>query len=186
MTDVKTRSDVEHQSGSSKSTSLKITKAKLVNNMTLTFEAEEYENGNTNEIIKKCGSPVHDDLRDAIARLRIHMACLCELVADDKIDDSDPLLEKITVTSVSIGGDGDHEGATITGTKKLRGGKALNLNAPFTKFMGDEKPDDYLYLHEFHEDVEGFLEEVRLYLGGKYGDGAQLEMSFDGLDEDEI
>ncbi len=173
-------SDDELFSGaSSEGVTLAFKKIKLVNELTLDYEAEENENGTTSKIIKECGHPVHQDLKDRFAALAVHL-----MLSTETVDDNDellidgflhhPMLEKMTVTSISFGGT-EYEGVTLTGRRKLKHKRILNLNAPYIKF-NDESGTGYPYENNLFSDVMRLLEEVKLYVGGKYGEGKQLDL----------
>lgn len=179
------KSDNSHNPGTSKSVELHIKKATIVANITLTFEAEEHENGTINKLKKECGHPIHDDLRTAMEKLKVHLALLCELIEYTDIKDIDrpehPILEKLSIKGISMGGDDDHEGVTIIGSRRLRGNKVLNLISPFQKF-NDDTPESYAHDTDLYAKVADVINEIELYIDGKYGEGAQLEMSFEGDD----
>lgn len=84
--------------------------------------------------------------------------------------------EKFEVRSFTIGGDGDHEGVTISGFKKLRGSKVLNLNTPFTKFNPDFEFSGYEYLFELRRAVNNCVDEITEYIKGKHAPSPQLEL----------
>ncbi len=142
-----------------------IKKAKITNQSTLEVTLIEYaENDVTNEVVKKCGNLVHEDMRLAFKALSGHMAMLCDLKESVGLDLSDPehaaTLDKIYVTSFSVGGNDDNEGVCLVGGKKLASGKVLNLVAPFQKYEDEE----YKLSYALEEDVNLCIKEVEAYL----------------------
>ncbi len=164
---------------------ISIKKLKLRDGMFPTIEYDEVHGSATDEVTKVCNNPAHDDLKDKLQALSVHCVLITELVDITKVKGdietfTPPLLNFITVKGLTIGGDSE-EGITISFERKLSTGRVLNLNTPFTKFNDDQikyKFDDDLQLC-----VEDLKKEVELYLGGKFGEGAQLEMAFEGADE---
>jgi len=175
------QSDSNSTPGTSKEVRLDIKKAKIVSNITLNYEAEEHENGTVNKIKKECGHPIHDDLRLAMSKLNIHLALLCELVDIKSFPDLEfpqhPILEKLAISGVSFGGNDESEGVTIIGSRRLRGNKVLNLISPFQKYE-DDTPESYPFTSELYADITNLYSEIEQYIGGKYGEGAQISMEF--------
>ena len=131
----------------------------------------------------------HQDLVDAFTMLRSHMAFICDLpeargLTLHELEDDDDLLEKIKITGMSLGGDGEHEGVTIIGMKILNSGKVLNLVAPFTKFVDENQP--YLYGDELCHITDHVSHEVLAYVEGKYAPSAQQELDFENSSDEEL
>lgn len=165
--------------GSSEGVSLKFKKIKLVDELTLDFEADENDNGTVSKIIKESGHPVHPDLIARFQALDVHLMLSCEIIdypTGAKLDELNinPMVDKMMVTGLSFGGS-DYEGVTLTGRKQLKNKRVLNLNAPYIKF-NDESGLGYDYEAFLYSDVMRLLEEVKLYVGGKYGEGKQLNL----------
>lgn len=146
-------------------------------------ETVETDNGQvTNEVIMKCAGLVHDDLRKVFQRLVLHMILVCDLKKADHINldtfEMDNLSEfdDYEVKGFTIGGQDDHEGVVIIGSRKLDNGKVLNIVTPFTKFTDEHAPYDYE--SELFNDIQACLYEVEQYLEGKYAI-KQLELPFD-------
>lgn len=175
----------------------KITKAKLAKNgglevnfeETVTFtdgEGKPIELNRDPSII--CKNFPHDDLINAFALLRPHLAIITDSIeAHNKtlyeLDDEPESLEKFKVNSFSIGGSGEHEGVTLSGIRKLGGGRILNLNTPFTKYWDEHDP--YSYADELKGLIDHICQEVELYLDGKIAPDAQLDLFEDNeADED--
>lgn len=173
-----------------------ISKAKLAKNGGLEVTFEETvtftdENGKTVELNREpsiiCKNIPHDDLINAFALLRPHLAIITDCVEAHKktlydLDDDVESLEKFKVTSFSKGGTGEHEGVTISGSKKLSGGRILNLNTPFTKYYDENDPYDHA--DELSSLITHICNEVEAYLDGKIAPDAQLDM-FESTDESE-
>ena len=146
-------------------------------------ETHETEGGPvTNEITMKCAGLVHDDLKKAIGKLSLHLIKICDLRKSEHINsetfESEDLsdFDDYSVSGFSIGGEDEHEGVTITGSRKFKSGKVLNVTTPFTKFSDENSP--YEHEDELYNDIEACIYEVELYLGGKYAI-KQLELPFD-------
>jgi hypothetical protein len=147
---------------------------------------EDFEDKHRNLVHKECNAPVHEDLKKCFERLGVHLPILCEYLDETQLPEdidslSSPILESFKVTQISVGADGD--GVTITGSRKLKTGKVLNLNAPHTKYYEE---DGYRYAPDLQIAVANLVAEVELYMEGKHGEGAQLEMSFNGNEEEGI
>lgn len=162
----------------------KIRKAKLVKD--LEWLEAEYDIQELNEekvfvsklelkaTIKK---RAHPDLVEAFKSLTPHLYFLTEMEDDARwraknpqaelkdVFDLTPVLGEFKVTSFSIGGYDEHEGVTITGQKKLKSGKILNLNTPFTKWIDENSP--YGFSDDLFRDVQVVIGEIKLYLNGK-------------------
>ena len=129
----------------------------------------------------------HPDLLYAFKLLRPHLAILCQQLDGRenhirKIEEDEDFMSNFNVTGISIGGSGEHEGATIFGTKKIKRG-VLNLVAPFTKFF--DEIDPYENVDEFSHLVTHTLNEAELYIEGKIAPNAQTAIDFDGSGDDE-
>jgi hypothetical protein len=166
----------------------KVTKATLTKGRTLKVDmTETLEDGSQRKHPGvECDQPAHDDCVFAFAKLRFHLARLCELKEADyvvKFEDFIPLedLQPFSVQTISISGSDESEGVCLSGMKKLRTEMCLNLNTPFTKFTDE----DYKFASELYIDVEAAFYEVEEYMfNGKYAI-KQLEIPF-GEANDEV
>jgi hypothetical protein len=161
-----------------------ITKVKVTKDRTLEVELTEHLPDQTDrEVTMKCDQLVHDDLVKAFDKLKVHLAIICELheaaVFEIDLADFDPEehLPNIKVTSFSIGGSGDDLGVTITGQKKLKSGKILNLNTPFIKYY--DEIDPYMYAGEMAESIQGCVYEAEEYIFREKYAVKQLDLPFD-------
>src|SRR4051812_41190153 len=113
-------------------TSYNIIKAKLVDRLFVEAEFNEViqtKDGDEVDTVidegaKKCRRIAHPDLVAAFDALTPHLPLLCEVLGEDKLLEADDVkLESFTVTGFTIGGEGEHEGVTLIGRKKLKSGK---------------------------------------------------------------
>lgn len=166
---------------------IQLKKVKLRDGMFATVEYDKAHDSATDQIVQVCNNPVHEDFKDRLQDLAVHAALICELIDVSKVKGgieqfNHPILPHIKVKGVSVNHD-DSSGVTISFERKLSTGRVLNLNTPFTKFNDDQVK--YRFDSELQAAV-GFLEEeVIEYLDGKFGEGAQMEMEFQGDDEDQ-
>lgn len=168
--------------------SRKITKAKLSKSGGLDVVFDESvlivdSEGETIELTREpsvaCRNLVDDDLLHAFDLLRPHLAIICDQVEANgktlyELDDEPNALDNFKVISFSIGGSGEHEGVTLSGYKRLRGGRVLNLNSPFTKYLDENEP--YEYAEELNQLINHCSNEVLAYLDGKIKPNAQGEL----------
>ena len=87
---------------------------------------------------------------------------------------------KYKVHGFAISGQGDSEGVTIAGTKRLKSGQYLSLDTPFLKF---EDFQDYAFMAELREAIDNLKSEVYEYLEGKQAPAKQQVME---LEDDEV
>lgn len=163
-----------------------IQKTKITSHGTLEVTLFEYlENDAVNEVVKKCGNLVHEDMRLAFKALSGHMALLCELREGVDLDLNDPehesAVDSISVNSFSIGGNDDTEGVCLIGAKKLRTGKVLNLVSPFQPFEDEE----YEFAYELKNAIYLCTNEVNEYLFSNKCAARQLDMFEDMATEPE-
>jgi len=158
-----------------------IKKAKLTKGRTLEVELTEINDDNTeNEVTKKCSQLVHDDLINAMDKLKFHLAHMCDTKESDSCTeyeaDNVQALDRIKITSFSVSGSADNEGVCLVGSRKI-GQKVLNLISPFTEYENED--DQYQFGQELAIDIEALKHEVNEYLfNGKYAI-KQLEIPFD-------
>lgn len=161
-----------------------IKKVKITSQQTLeVILIEHIENDVQNEVVKKCGNLVHEDMRLAFKALSGHLALLCETRESVDLDLGDPehavVVDKLYVTGFTVGGSDDKEGVTLIGGKKLSSGKVLNLVAPFQVFEDD---GSYEFADELKTEIGICLEEVRLYLDEGKAAVRQLDMFEDMIE----
>lgn len=166
---------------------IEIRKAKLTKDLVLQ-KIGYIELNETGEKIEvegvNCDWIAHNDLVQAFQKLIPHIAFLSEIPeVTDKLLEDVQTIESITVQSFSIGGEDEHEGISISGTRTLSTGKSQILNTPFYKWE-DEQPYDYM--NELGEVVAEIKHEVEHYLfHKKKAPKRQLEMFQDNLDDDD-
>ncbi len=164
-----------------------IKKGKIKNNLFLQYEYLQTIGNVTNGHSTSSDAPIHDDLRNAFKGLIPHFAYMCEEISEkkmkqyinDNLSEEDELFLKFKVNSFSIGGSGDSEGVTLTGSKQVEAG-VVNFSSPFTKWE-----DDYKFMDELIDAVELAKSEVYEYLNGKQAPKAQQEISFEDFDTEE-
>lgn len=162
----------------------KILKAKLTKENKLNIDLDELEQGeevSTDEVGRKCGRIAHPDAIQAFNALRIHLAALCEQAEFTEFEDDAEKLDKFHVDQITISGEGEHEGVTISGIKDLKEGGVLLLNSRFTKFDPNHC-HHYSYSGSLHEAVLKLLNEIDLYLNGKKAPSNQLDFNFDSIE----
>lgn len=162
---------------------IRIKKVKLDKHRTLEVTYNETKtDGSFDVITRTCQQIVHEDLFNAFKNLIPHMIILCDLRDVMTEGRGSKLLapesyqldnfENFTIGSFTIGGNDDHEGVTISGSK-FKDEKFINFNTPFTKWT-----EDYAFVNELAATVENIIEEVKLYLNGKHA-YKQLSLGFD-------
>lgn len=164
----------------------RIRKAKLKNRsleVELTETISTEQGDVTNEVIMKCAGLAHDDLKKAFDRLSLHMIVICDLRKSEMIDQSTFDSEDIDdfndyeVKGFSLGGEDEHEGVVLIGSRKFKSGKVLNIVTPFTRFADENDPYDFE--SELYNDIQAAVYEVEQYLfEGKYAI-KQLELGFE-------
>lgn len=162
---------------------VKLKKAKIKDDLFLEVEYSEDLPGHSRKDTKlSCTVPVHDDLKEAFAKLHTHLAILCDEVKAPKSSQfNEANYPDFTVRSFSIGGTEENTGVTISGAKEGKYG-TVNLNTPFTKY----ESDDYPFVSQLAEDINTCEHEVMQYLfEGKKAPDAQLEMEFGEEEEPE-
>lgn len=126
----------------------------------------------------ECDQLVHNDMIDAFAKLKFHLAKICEMKEVEGIEFEQFNISELATFAISgfnISGDSENQGVTITGSKDLLSGSKLNLNTPCTKYEGDE----YQLANEMAADIQNCIYEVEQYLfHGKYAI-KQLELLFE-------
>jgi hypothetical protein len=124
-------------------------------------------------------SIIHDDMRVAFAKLKPHLAMICEEVDAAKITDisdyeSLDVLEdykknsieakvvQFTVTGIQLEGSGENESVQLTGVKRLSTLEDLHLKTPRVKWEGA-----YPFVHELRAIIDELKSEVEQYMNGK-------------------
>jgi len=167
---------------------MEIKKVKLRDGMFANVEYSEVHGNASDQFGRTCNNPVHDDFKSKLQGLSVHAVLITELVDPSKVKGDidnfhNPILEKITVKSISLGGE-EGEGVTISFERKLSTGKVINVNTPFTKYYEDSK--GYRFGDDLQLSVNDFIQEVEAYLKGeKYGEGTQLSLDLDGNSDSE-
>jgi len=167
-----------------------IKQANIKNSLFLAYKYDQVVKNAKKSASESSDAPIHDDLRNAFSALIPHLAFICEEIKeedcqarlespDDELPE-DHFLLKYRVHGFSISGQGDQEGLTIAGTKRLESGKILNLDTPFQKF---DDINDYAFMAELRESIENLKSEVYEYLEGKQAPAKQQVME---LEEDEV
>lgn len=163
----------------------KIQKVKLEGTGKVSQSYEEFfgEEHDSDVVEKKGGAHAHPDLVSIFGALKIHLATLCEQGEFTEFEDYPEKLEIFEVTQVSFGGDDEHQGVTLTGMRRLKDNRVLNLNAPFCKLNPDHS--HYPYAQSLEMVIQELLVEADAYLNGKHAPSPQLNL-FDGPQEDEV
>jgi hypothetical protein len=164
---------------------MEIQKVKIKNSqLTVEYKEEFRESNFSNGVTKTCEQIVHDDLRYALALLKVHVVAICEMpeaelvnIEEPADDDINSTLDKIIVTGYSKGGSGESAGVCIIAQKILKTGQILNLTVPFTKFE-DENIDGYSYGGELKKVINRCDYEVDAYLFGEKWGIKQLSLDF--------
>lgn len=133
----------------------------------------------TFDVQKKCNCAPHPDMIAAFDRLAPHLINLCEQEAPAKVGEGGKMeydTDKFKVTGFTIGGEGEHEGVTLIGQKRLANNRVLNLIAPFTKW--EDENNGYRHSLEMKTDIELCNYEVEELLNGKKAQDAQTKIEF--------
>lgn len=176
-----------------------ITKMKLTKGETLEINYDEIltEEGQEpiiNHITIAGGHKAHPDAIDAIKRLTIHGAIICEQIKPAtkgkgqtnvgpggtvvnipiKLEaDQLAILDNCQVYGFTIGGDDEKPGAILSMKRRLGNNQMIIINSPFAEF---DKENGYKYRSKLAEDIEGACQEGMLYLEGKKAPDPQLDI----------
>ena len=176
-----------------------ITKMKLTKEETLEINydeilTEEGQDPIINHITLVGGHKAHPDVVEAIKRLTIHGAIICEQIKPAKQGkgqttvspggavvaipiklDADQLaiLDSCQVYGFTIGGDDEKPGAILSMKRRLANNQMIIINSPFAEF---DKENGYKYRSKLAEDIESACQEGILYLEGKKAPDPQLDM----------
>lgn len=167
-----------------------IKQASIKNSLFLAYKYDQVIKNTKKSASESSDAPIHDDLREAFSYLVPHFAFICEEIKEteckNRLDNpkeelpEEHILLKYRVQGFTISGQGDSEGVTISGTKRLESGKILPLNTPFLKF---EDGNEHCFMPELIEAIDNLKSEVYEYLEGKQAPSRQEEMNFE---EDEV
>jgi hypothetical protein len=115
---------------------------------------------------------VDDDMRNAFAKLNVHLAVIDDIYKHSNIEleststmHNDELALLYMVTGFKINGGDDNEAITILGTKYLSAGSRMKLESPKIPIDG---LSSYKWYNELKEAADKCREEVELYHYGKY------------------
>lgn len=119
---------------------------------------------------KDCKGLVHPDLKAAMNAMAIHWGLLSGLIKIAEVPDialaEHPLLEKIHINGVSIGGNEGNQGVVLSGHYITWRGKAQQLNTPFERFEG--APESiYVYMDDLVAKIRVLDQEGHAYLSGE-------------------
>jgi len=165
--------------------STEFTKVKLSKHKTVYVEYTETVKRDDETVTitgdKELSSIAHQDLCDLFNDLRPHLAILAEQseagqltkLKKMKPDAIDAIVENYNISSITLEKTG--QGVTISGNKKLKTDKVLNLNTPFQKY-----DDSYEHSGALKTIVEAILFETEEYFNGKAAPSNQMKMDFDG------
>lgn len=136
---------------------------------------------------KDCEDVAHEDLINALAKLKPHLAILSNYVKQKDKDKDKADLSEFTVTGFSIGEKEGNEGVTITGHVKTYRGKTMSLNTPFERFEGEES-SRYGLMDDLIDILDEIKDEVIEYLvnGKKAPTPKQGEMDFNDQDKEPV
>lgn len=128
---------------------------------------------------------MHDDLRNAFAKLKVHLAYRCGFIRKDEIKSTEKyakeLISGIKVTGISVKAG---EGVVITGLRKTEEKDVVIVNTPFTRFEHGN-PNSYRFAEDLTRCVDELLAEAQLYLENKkVGEDPQGKLFDDELDAD--
>ena len=161
---------------------IRIAKAKITKDNTLEVVYKQTTSqGTEHELIMKGSPTVHVDLHNAFSSLIPHFAKLADTKEADRFEDPsncDPkLLLALEVTGFSTS-DGEKEGVTISGNRKIGTGKQVNMNTPHTAYNDDM--DQYKYIDDLRAAIDGCCEECILYIQSEKYSEKQLDLGIDG------
>jgi len=115
---------------------------------------------------------VKDDLRDAFAKMNVHLAVRDDIFKHSgvEVEDVDTMhghefATLYSVTGFKMGGSDESESIVLIGNKYVSGGDRFSLTSP--KIMIDEL-SSYKWWNELKAAADIAREEVALYMEGKY------------------
>ncbi len=124
-------------------------------------------------------SIIHDDMKAAFKKLNVHLAVICEELPAEDIQDiehfenmdfgeeqikgsTQELVQRFTVSSFMLDGDGEKESITLVGEKRLSTGEYVKLTTPKKSWFGD-----YAFVNELRVAIDDLKIEVEEYMNGK-------------------
>lgn len=115
---------------------------------------------------------IEDDLRNAFARLNVHMAFIDDIFTHSriKVEDidtlhNDELTMLYTCTGFKIQGGEENESIILTGNKYLSGGARMEITTPK---IAIDSLSSYKWHNELKTEADKCREEVALYHYGKF------------------
>lgn len=135
------------------------------------------------------GHVVHSDLRKVMDQLAIHIAGITEQAKVTRNTFGQDLVElgapfsNLKCTGFSIGGEDETAGVTLIGRRTLKSGKVLNLITPFEMFESDQE-NSYRFGSELSGTIHTVIQEIHMYIEGKYEPSNQIDMFEDPATEE--
>jgi len=122
--------------------------------------------------VKSKSGTIKDDMYDAFARLKVHLAVIDDVFKNSKVEfedidtmHSDEITLLYEVTGIKIKGSEESESVILIGNKYVSAGGRITLESP--KISLDEL-SSYKWYNELKTEVDAVREEVALYKEGKY------------------
>lgn len=130
-------------------------------------------------IPRECENPVHEDFKNAVQGLAVHLAILTDFLPIKKSGDAGAIA-MFTVTGYSVKGEDGNRGFVITGYLSTKRGGTVILNSPFTRFEEDEATV-YSLVGDVESKISSIEEESKQYLfKGKQAPKKQLSLDMPG------
>ena len=140
-----------------------IRKAKITDKLFLHAAWDQEMPGHANKSFDLDSTvPVHQDLKDAFSKLNIHLGMMSDYIPWPKNAQDLAAIEAPTdfyCRSFSIGGSGEAEGVTLSGSKDGYLGN-ININTPFQRFVNTE----YRFMGELSAIIQECITEVEQYI----------------------
>ncbi|MBC7874972.1 MAG: hypothetical protein H7Y01_13300 [Ferruginibacter sp.] len=175
-------------------TTISIKKGKIKDDLFLEVSYDQTIDGEQQDsFTRDCTHAIHQDLRNAFAKLRIHFILLCQQIPlKDSIRIVDtataeiPMMEEVIVRQFSLSGTGQKEGLILSGSRKLKDGSVLHMNSPFRRLCDDNS--SYKHLDALNDVLGECSKEIERYLfEEKYGEAKQSSIQFpEGSDVDDL
>ena len=176
---------VSMQISAPKKAAIKIVKVKINEDKLEIHYFQFYEGAKPDKIVVEGGNLMHEDLYDAFARFRPHLAVIKDMKESMIYDEDDAVIgsddykleyfRRLFVTGIVISGEDYQEGFMLIG-KKIIGTRVFNELTPLWKFNDEQDP--YKFMAELFECIENLNNEVELYLHGKFGVSTTPELPF--------
>lgn len=157
-----------------------IKKVKIKNDGVVEVSYLDIAAGKSMEATCKYNHKAHSDLRFAFRNLVPHFVLLSESIPENKIKDffttdkphvKSEMIEKhmsdYTVFGVTIKDKEEGKGVVLSATRKLKSGKYITINAPYTCFSDND--GDYDYNVELAKGIDKLVQETNQYMNGKAG-----------------